>query len=293
MIRNLFIVFFALSLLLPTVVSGQATLEPRGCADLPGLTSATHKFQRLGETIEIVIRGESLPASLANCEPEALSLHWSNGRNNGSNFNVTFLDDNDRPIYAKQISAFQSGVSEFPLSTFDARRVYGSSLAMIAVPTRITIQAVSPFAAPVTLSYHVISVDRARRKDEDGNRAADAKQPAANQKADERGNEVVSIHTAVRLIGATRLLLVQIELKTDRPFPVSDKPLQLQIGKRVFSDELSGEYTGRKLTLTLTPELFAALNEGDEIVAFFGNSDYTGANVWNFGKLRKALSGRQ
>jgi hypothetical protein len=45
----------------------------------------------LGETIEISLRGDGVPASVADCEPVALELHWSNGRNNGSNFNVTFL----------------------------------------------------------------------------------------------------------------------------------------------------------------------------------------------------------
>jgi hypothetical protein len=84
--------------------------------------------------------------------------------------------------------------------------------------------------------------------------------------------------------------VVQIELKTSRPFPVRDMPLQLQIGKRVFVDELSGDYTGRKLTLSLTPEMFAELKDGDEIVAFF-KPDRSGSadqEVWYFGKLEKA-----
>jgi hypothetical protein len=62
--------------------------------------------------------------------------------------------------------------------------------------------------------------------------------------------------------------------------------LKLQIGKKVFVEELSGDYTGRKLTLSLTPEMFAALNDGDEIIAFFG-ANSTGTNVWHFGKLQK------
>jgi hypothetical protein len=83
-------------------------------------------------------------------------------------------------------------------------------------------------------------------------------------------------------------LLIQIELKTDRPFPAREVPLRLQIGKKVFSDELSGDYTGRRLTLSLTPQLFAELNEGDEIVAFFERPE-RGESFWNFGKLRKAM----
>jgi hypothetical protein len=106
-------------------------------------------------------------------------------------------------------------------------------------------------------------------------------------------DEIVSIHNAVRLIGASRLPVVQIELKTSRPFPVRDVPLQLQIGRKLFVDELSGDYTGRKLTLSLTPEMFAELKDGDEVVAFFRNPDGNGVaerEVWHFGKLNK---GRQ
>jgi hypothetical protein len=70
----------------------------------------------------------------------------------------------------------------------------------------------------------------------------------------------------------------------------------LQIGKKVFIDELSGDYTGRKLTLSLTPEMFAELKDGDDIVAFFGKPDGNGSadqDVWNFGKLSKAVSSRE
>jgi hypothetical protein len=81
-----------------------------------------------------------------------------------------------------------------------------------------------------------------------------------------------------------------MELKTSRPFPAREVPLQLQIGKKIFIDELSGDYTGRKLTLSLTPEMFAELKDGDEIVAFFSKPDGNASadhDVWNFGKLRK------
>ena len=99
---------------------------------------------------------------------------------------------------------------------------------------------------------------------------------------------MVSIRNVVRLIGASKLSVVQIELKTARPFPVKAVPLQLQIGKKVFVDELSGDFTGRKLTLSLTPEMFAELQNGDEIVASFGKHDGSDADqVWRFGRLNK------
>ena len=118
--------------------------------------------------------------------------------------------------------------------------------------------------------------------------AQKAEDSRAGHRPDAGQNEIVSIHNAVRLIGASRLPVVQIELKISSPFPVKDVPLQLKIGKRVFVDELSGDYTGRKLTLSLTPEMFAELKDGDEIVAFFSQSDQKEGDVWHFGKLNKS-----
>ena len=280
----------------PTPRSGHPREETDACPDLSGRSSATHQFRQMGETIEIPLRGDSVPASLADCEPVALDLHWINGRNNGSNFNVTFLDGNNRPIYAKQITAFMSGVLQFPLSAFDAQPMLGSSLEMISIPMTVTIQAVRPFAAPANLSYRVTRVSRpSNRQDQKDERepgerdeAQKAEDSRAGHNSDAGQNEIVSIHNAVRLIGASRLAVVQIELKTRRPFPVKDVPLQLKIGKRVFVDELSGDYTGRKLTLSLTPEMFAELKDGDEIVAFFSRSDQKEGDLWHFGKLNKS-----
>jgi hypothetical protein len=264
-------------------VYGQGKSEV--CPDIPGQTSATHRFRRLGETIEISIRGDDAQAN-ANCEPVALDLRWSNGRNNGSNFTVTFLDANNRPISSKPISAFLSGVAQFPLSSFDAEPVYGSSMGLISVPTTVTIQAVSPFAAPASLSYVVVRMratkTRARAEDEID--------------VEHEDGEIVGIHNATRLIGASRLPLVQIELKTSRPFPVRDVALQLQIGNKIFLDELSGDYTGRKLTLSLTPNMFAELKDGAEVIAFFGDVNVKPSaekNVWRFGKLNKAIGGQR
>ncbi|MGH9907313.1 MAG: hypothetical protein ACRD8U_17225, partial [Pyrinomonadaceae bacterium] len=57
-------------------------------------------------------------------------------------------------------------------------------------------------------------------------------------------------------------------------------------------NELSGDHTGRVLTVSLTPEMFSELEDGAEIVAFFGDSESGGPatrDVWNFGRLDKAL----
>ncbi|HEY3025672.1 MAG TPA: hypothetical protein VGJ55_05945 [Pyrinomonadaceae bacterium] len=300
--RNNVIALLVLCLLFLGNAYAQENAGPKVCADLPGQTFGTYKFRRVGEAIEILIRSAnvtasearepvgvaSVTASDADCEPVALELHWANGHNNGSNFNVTFLDNNNRLISAKQISAFMTGVLEFPLSSFEAQPVSGSTLSLVAIPSTVTIQAVPPFAAPVNLSYRITRVVRVTPRKEEPEKGEAAEAPRERERG--QGNDVVIIHNAVRLIGASRLPLVQIELKTSRPFPVRDMPLQLQIGKRVFVDELSGDYTGRKLTLSLTPELFAELEDGDEIVAFFSKSDRSGSadqDVWHFGKLEK------
>jgi hypothetical protein len=283
--RKNLLVPLAVSLLFLGTAYGQEKAEVQLCTDLPGQTSNKHIFRYVGETIEIPIRGDGVPASVADCEPVALEVRWANGRNNGSNFTLTFLDGDKRPIYSKYLSGFMAGVVQYPLSSFD-QPMYGPSLGMVSVPSAVTIQAGEPIAAPATLSYTVARVLRPAKKKErkKGEAEEDAKQ----------GNEIVNIHNAVRLIGASRLPLVQMELKTSRPFPVRDVPLQLQIGKRVFIEELSGDYTGRRLTLSLTPEMFAELKDGDEIVAFFSKADGNGSadqDVWNFGKLSKG--GRQ
>ena len=276
-------------LLVPVAVSllfiANANAQEKPCPDLPAQTSATHRFRQLGEMIEIALRNES-----AGCDPVALTLHWTNGRNNGSNFNVTFLDGNNRPIYEKHISAFMSGVLELSLSSFEPQPVYGSAVELVSVPTTVRIQAVSPFAGSAILSYRVARVAREKR-----GMGEEGRSVKPETRTDE--NEIMSIHDATRLIGATRLSLVQIELKTSHPFPVKDVPLRLQIGKRVFVDELNGDYTGRKLTLSLTPQMFAELNDDDEIVAFFdkpassesASREFAEGEVWHFGKLRKSM----
>ena len=286
--RKNLLVPLAASLLFLGTAYGQEKAEVRLCADLSGQTSDTHIFRYLGETVEIPIRGGGVPASVADCEPVVLELRWANGRNKGSNFTVTFLDWNKRPIYSKYLSGFMAGEVQYPLSSFD-QPMYGSSLEIVSVPSAVTIRAGEPLAAPASLSYSVTHVPRPSQKKEE-------RKKSEAEEDTRQGNQIVNIHNAVRLIGASRLPLVQMELKTSRPFPVRDVPLRLQIGRRVFIEELSGDYTGRKLTLSLTPEMFAELKDGDEIVAFFSKPDGNGTadqDVWNFGKLSKAAGTKQ
>jgi len=374
------------------------------CPDPPPQTSGVHRFRQQGESFEI-------PITVAGCNAIALDLRWSNGRNNGSNFAVTFLDVDNQPIYTKVLFGFLSGTFQFPFASFDSEPWLGSR-SMYSLPAKVTIQAVAPFAPPSAIAYTVTRASgRPRQKlDESiamslrtmpgkvlaqssGRGAAseslayklekvalaepvevesygaqeniekafrltlsgaalpakfdliwidDAALPVlwrnGSQEAGtlifdssvlrdgaemfvsnfdgpqmvtfaetlklpdslknfiqpktENQNTVVSISRGVRIIGVSRQPLVQIELKTGRPFPSRDSALQLQIGKRFFTNELSGDLSGRTLTLTLAPEMFAELKQGAEIVAFFNKPDRSGVsgrNIWYFGRLDKSM----
>ena len=108
----------------------------------------------------------------------------------------------------------------------------------------------------------------------------------------EEGNSIVRIHSALRITGSVRQPLIQIEMKTDRGFPIRNAALELQIGKRLFQNELGGDPSGRTLTLSLTAKAFGELKDGAEVVAFFNSPNRSGASakeIWYFGRLSKSL----
>ena len=368
------------------------------CPDPAPQTTGTHMFRRVGETFEI-------PIALGDCQAIALTLRWSNGRNNGGLLNLTFLDSDDRPLYAKQVSAFMTGVFEFPLMPVE-QQGYGM-MSVQSVPALVTVQTAYPFGAPAAFSY---TITRANRRPRGRLRGIDAKLATSLETASgrllsttsgytvtelalpeprelelpgkrktvrtafriqlapekvatlgnpidliwiddvavpvfrngttagalifdeavlrngaeiavsdlaasrfqslperlvyqsrssggelamsEEGNVVVAIKNSVRVIGGRRQPLVQMQLRTSRPFPARDNALHLQVGRRLFVDELAGDFTGRTLTLTLTPEMFAELTEGATIMAFYGKPDGSGSSgndVWYFGRLNKRL----
>lgn len=410
------------------------------CPDPVPQTSGSHGFRRVGETIDI-------PISVADCQPVAFVLRWSNGRSNGSMLVVTFLDSLNQPIHTRSLSGFLTGSFEFPFASLDTQPWFARG-SVVAVPATIVIQALAPFYLPANISYTVtrkaarvpsitraatqprsqpatlsksgpafhaaplldeqvamklrtmegrllsqglgswasgkgesiryklkeIALTEPREIEIHGRRVRvefayrltlaggevrssptvgtarvpalskfgliwldDAALPAFSldseeistliydrsvlkdgarisvsnseggdmyslveglknqsnvQSGNERegGNEVVGIRSVVRVIGATRMPLVQIELRTNRPFPPRESALQLQIGKRFFLNELTGDPTGRTLTLILTQEMFAELRQGAEIVAFFDKPDrsgFAGRDVWHFGMLDK------
>src|SRR6266571_5315446 len=381
-----------------------AEAKAQVCPDPPPQTSGVHRFRQEGESFDI-------PITVAGCNAIALDLRWTNGRNNGSNFAVTFLDFDNRPIYTKVLFGFLSGTFQFPFASFNSEPWLGSG-SMYALPAKVTIQAVSPFYAPSAISYTVkrvsgrprpkldesiamslrtasgkvlaqssgrgatsesfgykleeVALAEAAEMENYGSQESietalrltlsgaglpvkfdlilidDAALPVLSRngaheagtlifdpsvltdgaemslsnsdgtemrslpetlrlpdtlkneilRKTENGNMVVAISRGVRVIGETRQPLVQIELKTGRAFPARDSVLQLQIGKRFFTRELSGDLSGRTLTLTLTPEMFAELKQGAEIIAFFDKPDrsgLSGGNIWCFGRLDKRM----
>ena len=270
------VVLLALASLIciPEVLAQDKGEQP--CASATTRTSGRYVFRKQWESFEVPILDES--PGLENCQAVALELHWSNGRSNGSNFNVIFLDATNRPIYKRQLSGFRVGNFDIPLTpapNAESRPWLGTPW-MMAIPASITIQAVPPFAAPSTIFYSLVRAPRTSRLK---SKAEEPRKPQVEKQA----NEIVQIRSVVRLVGATRIPLVQMELKTSHPFPVREAALHLRIGKKVFMDELSGDYTGRRLTLSLTTGMFEELEDGAEVVAFFEKSD----DVWSFGNLDK------
>lgn len=391
-------VLIGLTVGLPQVGSVNA----QECPDPAPQTSGSHSFRRVGETFDI-------PISMGECQAISLTVRWANGRNNGSLFNLTFFDSDDRPLYTRQISAFITGMFEFPLIPVEQLN-YGN-VSVESIPASVTVQAIYPFGPPAVLSYTItranqrprgrprvidsklstslqtspgrllattssytlteIALPEARELELPGKRKtvrsafritlsassiagfrnsvdliwvddiavpvfrSDAASGAgalifdeavlrngaeiaiSNQAANrfqsfperlayeprsspaqsdlalsEAGNAVVGIKNAARVIGGRRQPLVQIQLRTNRPFPPRESALRLQVGKRLFLEELSGDYTGRSLTLTLTPEMFAELRDGAAIMAFYdkpNGSGSSGSDVWYFGRLNKGL----
>jgi len=382
---------------------GSFLAQETPCPDPVPQTAGQHKFRYPGESFNI-------PIVVAGCQALALDLRWSNGANNGSNFVISFLDDQGQPVYSKQVFGFRTGNDHFPLTSFE----WLGRAAMVGVPVAVRIQAVEPFRYPSSIFYRVtrvsrnpqrripgfdsglalslrtaagksltegqlsntvsyrldeVALDESRELEFNGQKRVverayrlmlrggdlsnaallwidDAALPifkgsdpesivtliydagilrdgaqisvsendasrmqtlggslklpagfmARSVSSVEEGNTLVEIKTGQRLIGATRQPLVQIQLKTNRPFPARQSPLQLQVGRQFFLEELTGDLTGRSLTLTVTPEVFAALKDGAEIVAFFDRPDRSGAaglDVWYFGRLQKNQFARQ
>ncbi len=104
----------------------------------------------------------------------------------------------------------------------------------------------------------------------------------------EEGNSIVGVRSILRIAGSVRRPMIEIEMRTNRPFPVRNAVLQVQIGKQVFMAGGAGATAG----VFLTPETFASLKNGAEVIAFYNTPDRSGASgreIWHFGRLNKSM----
>jgi hypothetical protein len=95
----------------------------------------------------------------------------------------------------------------------------------------------------------------------------------------------------LRIAGSVRRPMIQIEMRTNRPFIARNALLQVQIGKQIFMAGGSGRAAG----VFLTPEQFAQLKDGAEVIAFYNSPDRSGAlakEIWYFGRLNKSMLDR-
>jgi hypothetical protein len=122
------------------------------CSEEVTPASGNYKFRWQGESFEIPLSG--------SCQAVALELRWSNGRNNGSNFHVTFLDGDNQAIYTKELSGFLTGSFSLPFATIEPRSWRGSAamMSVASVPAKVVIEAVRPFAFPANISYTITRV---------------------------------------------------------------------------------------------------------------------------------------
>lgn len=141
----------------PEVVSNQAAASARDghasqCNEEVSPASGNYKFRWQGESFEIPLSGP--------CPAIAIELRWSNGRNNGSNFHVTFLDGDNQPIYTKELSGFLTGSFSLPFATIEPGSWRGSAsmMSVASVPAKVVIEAVRPFAFPANISYTITRV---------------------------------------------------------------------------------------------------------------------------------------
>ncbi|MEP6743083.1 MAG: hypothetical protein ABJB61_11335 [bacterium] len=148
----------------PETVSNQAIVTGHDgalnqCSDTAPQTSGSYKFQRQGESFDIPLNG-------TDCQAVELELRWSNGRNNGSNFRVIFLDSDNQPIYTKELSGFLTGSFRFPLATLEAQPWLSSSsmMSVVSVPATVVIETVRPFAFPANIAYTVMRSTGQRRQ---------------------------------------------------------------------------------------------------------------------------------
>jgi len=107
------------------------------------------------------------------------------------------------------------------------------------------------------------------------------------------GNKI-NIHSVLRIAGATRRTVIEIEVYSDVPFSGGNDTHVLHIGSKRFTWPRGGDATGNTLIFELTPEQFSKVKSGDEVKVTYGlddeSSDRTAVpqRIWKFGKFDKS-----
>lgn len=118
---------------------------------------------------------------------------------------------------------------------------------------------------------------------------------AATKQGAEEGNSY-SIRSALRVIGAEKLPLVEIEFRTSRMFPVTNNKYVVQIGKRGFARLRFVPMDPRSAILSLTHDEFRQIENGEPVaISAVGVVNYAaggGPGVYFFGPLSKSLLDR-
>lgn len=124
---------------------------------------------------------------------------------------------------------------------------------------------------------------------------AGARRPVGDARA--RGcGERMRIRRAWRVTKSTRRPLVEMEFYSDRGFPALNAAVLLLVGEQYFHGGGYGDYEGHVLVFKLTPEEFAKLRSGDEVIVTYQGVDLRRESdcgcaetcrVWRFGRLNK------
>ncbi len=107
------------------------------------------------------------------------------------------------------------------------------------------------------------------------------------------------IRSVLRVTKSSRQPLIEVEVYSDRAFPVLNAAVVLLVGEHVFQGAGYRE-KGHVLIFTLTPEEFSKTKTGDEVIVTFQGADPKKVReedsgedkgqrwVWKFGKLDKS-----
>ena len=112
---------------------------------------------------------------------------------------------------------------------------------------------------------------------------------------DRRDENRMRIRNVVRIAGNTRQTLYEIQLQSRRAFADPDQLPRLRVGDQRFATSRLGDVTRTTMIFVLTPEEFARVRTGDDVIVAYAVDDAHPAAAdkgplrpWRFGKLDKS-----